>query len=57
MFENLHPIVNIFLLSLMASLGTGLGGLIAVIRNLADAPTAFMGTHRQKCRSAWLSWN
>jgi len=32
MFENLHPLVNIFLLSLMASLGTGLGGLIAVIR-------------------------
>ena len=32
MFENLHPIVNILLLSLMASLGTGLGGLIAVIR-------------------------
>ncbi len=32
MFENLHPLVNILLLSLMASLGTGLGGLIAVIR-------------------------
>lgn len=32
MFENLHPLVNIFLLSLMASLGTGLGGLLAVIR-------------------------
>ncbi len=32
MFENLHPLVNILLLSLMASLGTGLGGLIASIR-------------------------
>jgi ZIP family zinc transporter len=32
MFENLSPLVNILLLSLMASLGTGLGGLIAVIR-------------------------
>ena len=32
MFENLHPLVNILLLSLMASLGTGLGGLIAIIR-------------------------
>lgn len=32
MFENLHPIFNILLLSLMASMGTGLGGLIAIIR-------------------------
>ena len=32
MFENLPPLVNILLLSLMASLGTGLGGLIAIIR-------------------------
>ncbi|HBO33505.1 MAG TPA: hypothetical protein DD636_01985 [Anaerolineaceae bacterium] len=32
MFGNLHPLVNILLLSLMASLGTGLGGLIAIIR-------------------------
>ncbi len=32
MFENFHPIVNILLLSLMASMGTGLGGLIAIIR-------------------------
>lgn len=32
MFENLHPLVNILLLSLMASLGTGLGGLVAIIR-------------------------
>lgn len=32
MFENLHPLINILLLSLMASLGTGLGGLIAIIR-------------------------
>lgn len=32
MFTNLHPLINILLLSLMASLGTGIGGLIAVIR-------------------------
>jgi len=32
MFGNLHPLVNILLLSLMASLGTGLGGFIAIIR-------------------------
>jgi len=32
MFENLSPLVNILLLSLMASMGTGLGGLIAIIR-------------------------
>lgn len=32
MFGNLHPLVNILLLSLMASFGTGLGGLIAIIR-------------------------
>jgi ZIP family zinc transporter len=32
MFENLSPLVNILFLSLMASLGTGLGGLIAIIR-------------------------
>ena len=32
MFQNLHPLVNILLLSLMASFGTGLGGLIAIIR-------------------------
>lgn len=32
MFENLNPLVNILLLSLMASLGTALGGLIATIR-------------------------
>lgn len=28
----LQPIINILLLSLMASLGTGLGGLIAILR-------------------------
>jgi len=32
MFENFSPLVNILLLSLMASMGTGLGGLIAIIR-------------------------
>jgi len=32
MILELHPIINILLLSLMASLGTGLGGLIAIIR-------------------------
>jgi ZIP family zinc transporter len=32
MFENLSPLVNILLLSLIASMGTGLGGLIAIIR-------------------------
>ncbi len=32
MFDQLPPLVNILLLSLMASMGTGLGGLIAVIR-------------------------
>lgn len=32
MFFNLSPLVNIILLSLMASLGTGLGGLIAILR-------------------------
>lgn len=32
MFDQLHPLVNILLLSLMASLGTGLGGLIAIVR-------------------------
>jgi ZIP family zinc transporter len=32
LFQNLHPLLNILLLSLMASLGTGLGGLIAIIR-------------------------
>lgn len=32
MFPNLHPLLNILLLSLMAGLGTGLGGLLAVIR-------------------------
>ena len=32
MIKNLHPLINILLLSLMASLGTGLGGFIAVIR-------------------------
>ena len=32
MFESLPPLVNILLLSLMASMGTGLGGLIAIIR-------------------------
>lgn len=32
MFDQFPPLVNILLLSLMASMGTGLGGLIAVIR-------------------------
>lgn len=32
MFKNLSPLVNILLLSLIASMGTGLGGLIAIIR-------------------------
>lgn len=32
MIQNAHPLLNIMLLSLIASLGTGLGGLIAVIR-------------------------
>ena len=32
MFTDLHPLINILLLSLMASLGTGIGGLIAVLR-------------------------
>jgi len=32
MFNTLPPLVNILLLSLMASLGTGIGGLIAIIR-------------------------
>lgn len=32
MIPGLHPLLNIMLLSLVASLGTGLGGLIAVIR-------------------------
>ena len=32
MFANLHPLINILLLSLMASLGTGLGGLFAILR-------------------------
>ena len=42
MFENLHPLVNIFLLSLMASLGTGLGGLLAVIRKPGRRSYGFM---------------
>ena len=32
MFKNLSTLVNILLLSLIASMGTGLGGLIAIIR-------------------------
>ena len=32
MIEQISPLLNILLLSLMASLGTGLGGLIAVLR-------------------------
>jgi len=32
MIPNLNPLLNILLLSLVASLGTGLGGLIAIIR-------------------------
>lgn len=32
MIPNAHPLVNILLLSLVASLGTGVGGLIAVVR-------------------------
>lgn len=32
MSDHLQPIINILLLSLMASLGTGLGGLIAILR-------------------------
>lgn len=32
MIPGLHPLINIVLLSLMAGLGTGLGGLLAVIR-------------------------
>ncbi len=32
MFPQLHPLLNIFLLSFIASLGTGLGGLLAIIR-------------------------
>lgn len=42
MFENLHPLVNILLLSLMASLGTGLGGLIAVIRKPGQRSYGFL---------------
>lgn len=33
MIPNVDPLVNILLLSLMASLGTGIGGLIAIIRS------------------------
>jgi len=33
MISNISPLLNILLLSLMASLGTGIGGLIAVIRS------------------------
>ncbi len=32
MIPGLHPLINIMLLSLVASLGTGLGGLIAILR-------------------------
>ena len=35
---NTSAVLNSFLLSLLAGLGTGLGGLIAVIRNPASVP-------------------
>ena len=42
MFENLSPIVNILLLSLVASMGTGLGGLIAIIRRPGKRSYGFL---------------
>lgn len=42
MFENLHPIVNIFLLSFVASLGTTFGGLIAIIRRPGKRSYGFL---------------
>lgn len=42
MFENLHPIVNIFLLSFVASLGTTLGGFIAIIRRPGKRSYGFL---------------
>ena len=32
MFKNLHPILNVIILSLLAGLGTSIGGLIAIIQ-------------------------
>jgi ZIP family zinc transporter len=42
MFANLHPLINIILLSFVASLGTGLGGLIAVIRKPGPRSYGFL---------------
>ncbi len=42
MFENLSPLVNILLLSLVASMGTGLGGLIAIIRRPGKRSYGFL---------------
>jgi ZIP family zinc transporter len=42
MIQELSPLLNIVLLSLMASLGTGLGGLIAVIRRPGKRAYGFL---------------
>lgn len=42
MIHNFSPLVNILLLSLVASLGTGLGGLIAVIRKPGKRAYGFL---------------
>lgn len=42
MVPELNPILNILLLSLMASLGTGLGGLIAIIRKPGKRSYGFL---------------
>lgn len=42
MFTELSPLLNIFLLSFVASLGTGLGGLIAVIRRPGKRSYGFL---------------
>jgi ZIP family zinc transporter len=42
MFTELNPLLNIFLLSFVASLGTGLGGLIAVIRRPGKRSYGFL---------------
>ena len=42
MISQLPPIVNVLLLSLVASLGTGLGGLIAIIRRPGKRSYGFL---------------
>lgn len=42
MIFDLHPLLNILLLSLFASLGTGLGGLLAVIRRPGKRTYGFL---------------